>query len=170
MKPSGSSSPAQVIARLLPLSNVMLDLDLSSKRRVFDEAGLLFQNHQGIARATVFDSLFARERLGSTGLGQGVAIPHGRIAKLNAPIGAFLRLKEAIPFEAPDAKPVNLLFFVLVPEKATDTHLQILASLAEMFADSSMRDALASLPGADDVHRALTNFNSDATAHAQSAV
>ena len=148
----------------------MLDLDLSSKRRVFDEAGLLFQNHQGIARATVFDSLFARERLGSTGLGQGVAIPHGRIAKLNAPVGAFLRLKEAIPFEAPDAKPVNLLFFVLVPEKATDTHLQILASLAEMFADTSMRSALASLPDAADVHRALTNFNTDATSHAQSAI
>ena len=170
MKSSGSPSPAQVIARLLPSANVVLDLDLASKRRVFDEAGLLFQNNQGIARATVFDSLFARERLGSTGLGQGVAIPHGRIAKLTAPVGAFLRLKEAIPFEAPDAKPVNLLFFVLVPEKATDTHLQILASLAEMFADASMRNTLASLANAAEVHHALTNFNADATPYAQSAV
>ena len=75
-----SQNTPSTIARLLPLTNVALDLDLSSKRRVFDEAGLLFQHHQGIARATVFDSLFARERLGSTGLGQGVAIPHGRIA------------------------------------------------------------------------------------------
>lgn len=160
------SSPAQVIARLLPLTNVALDLDLSSKRRVFDGAGLLFQNHQGIARATVFDSLFARERLGSTGLGQGVAIPHGRIAKLGAPVGAFLRLKEAIPFEAPDAKPVNLLFFVLVPEKATDVHLQILASLAEMFADAATRNRLGTLPQAGDVHQTLITFHTHADAHA----
>lgn len=170
MKPSGSSTPAQVITRLLPAANVALDLDLASKRRVFDEAGLIFQNNQGIARATVFDSLFARERLGSTGLGQGVAIPHGRIAKLTSPVGAFLRLKDAIPFEAPDGKPVSLLFFVLVPEKATDTHLQILASLAEMFADSAMRDALATLPSATEVHAALTQFNADAAPHAQSAI
>lgn len=170
MKLNGStpslSHPAQVIARLLPPSNVVLDLDLTSKRRVFDEAGLLFQNHQGIARATVFDSLFARERLGSTGLGQGVAIPHGRIPKLNAPIGAFLRLKDAIPFEAPDAKPVSLLFFVLVPEKATDAYLQILASLAQMFSNHDMRSRLASLAGTADVHQALTAFHADAKSHA----
>jgi len=153
-----TQSPSQVIARLLPETNVALDLDMASKRRVFDEAGMMFQNHQGIARSTVFDSLFARERLGSTGLGQGVAIPHGRIAKLAAPIGAFLRLKEAIPFEAPDGKPVNLLFFVLVPEKATDTHLQILASLAEMFADVGMRERLSTLPDVQSVHRELVSF------------
>jgi PTS system nitrogen regulatory IIA component len=153
-----TQSPSQVIARLLPQTNVALDLDMASKRRVFDEAGMMFQNHQGIARSTVFDSLFARERLGSTGLGQGVAIPHGRIAKLAAPIGAFLRLKEAIPFEAPDGKPVNLLFFVLVPEKATDTHLQILASLAEMFADVGTRERLAALPDVQSVHHELTSF------------
>jgi len=150
-------NPSQVIARLLPETNVALDLELASKRRVFDEAGMIFQHHQGIARSTVFDSLFARERLGSTGLGQGVAIPHGRIAKLAAPVGAFLRLKEAIPFEAPDGRPVNLLFFVLVPEKATETHLQILASLAEMFADADMRQRLSELPDVASVHRELVS-------------
>ena len=159
-------SATSIIARLLAPTNVALDLDLSSKRRVFDEAGLLFQHHQGIARATVFDSLFARERLGSTGLGQGVAIPHGRIAKLGAPVGAFLRLKEAIPFEAPDGKPVNLLFFVLVPEKATEAHLQILAALAEMFADDRMRDRLATLADAPSVHQALVTYSADANPHA----
>lgn len=155
-------SAGSTIARLLPLTNVALDLDLSSKRRVFDEAGLLFQHHQGIARATVFDSLFARERLGSTGLGQGVAIPHGRIPKLSAPVGAFLRLKEPIPFEAPDGRPVRLLFFVLVPEKATEAHLQILAALAEMFADEAMRERLSTLPDAESVHRELVQFRPDA--------
>ena len=164
-----SSQPqtaTSVIARLLPPTNIALDLDLASKRRVFDEAGLLFQHHQGIARATVFDSLFARERLGSTGLGQAVAIPHGRIAKLGAPVGAFLRLKEPIPFEAPDGRPVNLLFFVLVPEKATEAHLQILAALAEMFADDKMRERLTSLPDTHSIHQELINFRTDANPHA----
>ena len=71
-----------LISQLLPLSNVVVDLDASSKKRVFEQAGLLFENNQGIARSTVFDSLFTRERLGSTGLGQGIAIPHGRIKAL----------------------------------------------------------------------------------------
>ena len=162
---SQPNSAPSIIARLLPPTNIALDLELSSKRRVFDEAGLLFQHHQGIARSTVFDSLFARERLGSTGLGQGVAIPHGRIAKLNAPVGAFLRLKEAIPFEAPDGKPVSLLFFILVPEKATDAHLQILAALAEMFADDDMRSRLATQPDAQHIHHDLITFRPDANSH-----
>ena len=71
-----------LISRLLPLSNVLLDLPASSKKRAFEQAGLVFENNQGVARAKVFDSLLARERLGSTGLGQGVAIPHGRIKGL----------------------------------------------------------------------------------------
>ena len=85
---------------------------------------------------------------------------------------SFRTIKElpGQPFEAPDAKPVGLLFFVLVPEKATDTHLQILASLAEMFADAQMREQLTTLPTPDAVHRALTNFHADAAPYAQSAV
>jgi len=80
------------ITQLLPLENIILDLDASSKKRVFEHVGLLFENYLGIARSTVFDSLFAREKLGSTGLGQGVAIPHGRIKGLKDATGAFLRL------------------------------------------------------------------------------
>ena len=71
-----------LISRILPASNVLIDLPASSKKRAFEQAGLLFENHQGVAHSKVFDSLFARERLGSTGLGQGVAIPHGRIKGL----------------------------------------------------------------------------------------
>ena len=71
-----------LISKLLPLSNVILELDASSKKRVFEQVGLLFENNHHIARSQVFDSLFAREKLGSTGLGQGIAIPHGRIKGL----------------------------------------------------------------------------------------
>ncbi|MGA1301762.1 MAG: PTS sugar transporter subunit IIA, partial [Burkholderiaceae bacterium] len=70
------------ICKLLAVDNIQLDVDASSKKRVFEQAGLLFEEHQGIARSKVFDSLFARERLGSTGLGDGIAIPHGRIKGL----------------------------------------------------------------------------------------
>ena len=78
----------------------------------------------------MFDSLFAREKLGSTGLGQGIAIPHGRIKGLKDALGAFVRPRQPIPFDAPDGKPVSLVFVLLVPEQATEKHLQILSELA----------------------------------------
>ena len=134
--------------KLLPESHVLLDLEASSKKRVFEQAGLLFENHVGIARSVVFDSLFAREKLGSTGLGQGIAIPHGRIKGLKQATGAFLRLATPVPFESPDGRPVNLLFVLLVPEQATEEHLQILSELAQRFADRSFRDALTAAPDA----------------------
>ena len=132
-----------LISQLLPLSNVVVDLDASSKKRVFEQAGLLFENNQGIARSTVFDSLFTRERLGSTGLGQGIAIPHGRIKGLKEATGALLRLRTSVPFDSPDGKPVSLLFVLLVPEHANEQHLQILSELAERFSDRNCREALA---------------------------
>ena len=108
------------INQLLPPENILLDLDASSKKRVFEQAGLLFENNQGIASSTVFDSLFAREKLGSTGLGRGIAIPHGRIKGLKEACGAFLRLTTPVAFDSPDGIPVNLLFVLLVPELATE--------------------------------------------------
>ena len=131
-----------LIAALLPASNVLLDLEVSSKKRLFEQAGLLFENNQGIGRGLVFDNLFARERLGSTGLGQGVAIPHGRIKGLKDAVGAFVRLATPVPFDAPDGKPVNLVFVLLVPEQANEQHLQILSELAQMFSDRAFRAQL----------------------------
>jgi PTS system nitrogen regulatory IIA component len=131
-----------LIEKLLPLENVLVDADLTSKKRVFEQAGLLFENHQSIARSAVFDSLFAREKLGSTGLGQGIAIPHGRIKGLKQAAGAVIRLASGIPFDAPDGEPVRLVFVLLVPEKATDEHLQILSELAQMFCDKPFRQQL----------------------------
>jgi PTS system nitrogen regulatory IIA component len=138
-----------LLANLLPAENILLDLEASSKKRVFEQAGLIFENHQGIARSSVFDSLFAREKLGSTGLGQGVAIPHGRIKGLKEARGAFLRLAAPVPFDSPDGKPVSLLFVLLVPEQANELHLQILSELAQRFSDRSFRDALIAAPDVD---------------------
>ncbi len=144
-----------LVAKLLPPANIVLDLEVSSKKRMFEQVGLLFENNQGIARSLVFESLFARERLGSTGLGQSVAIPHGRIKGLRDSVGALVRLKTPVAFDAPDGKPVTLVFVLLVPEQATEQHLQILSELAQMFSDRELREQLA---GADDpgaLHQAI---------------
>jgi PTS system nitrogen regulatory IIA component len=145
-----------LIAKLLPPSNILLDLDVTSKKRMFEQAGLLFENNQGVGRSVVFDSLFARERLGSTGLGQGVAIPHGRIKGLKEAVGAFVRLASPVPFDAPDGKPVTLVFFLLVPEQATEQHLQILSELAQLFSDRELRERLATEHDSSTLHQTIT--------------
>ena len=147
-----------LIAKLLPPSNIALDLDVTSKKRLFEQVGLLFENNQGVARSLVFDSLFAREKLGSTGLGHGVAIPHGRIKGLKDTVGVFARLTQPIPFDAPDNAPVSLLFVLLVPEQATDLHLQILGELAHMFSDRHLRERLNANHEREVLHRLLTTW------------
>ena len=145
-----------LIAKLLPPSNILLDLDVTSKKRMFEQAGLLFENNQGVARSLVFDSLFARERLGSTGLGQGLAIPHGRIKGLREAVGAFVRLAQPVPFDAPDGKPVSLVFLLLVPEQATEQHLRVLSELAQMLSDRELREKLLTDTDAGTLHQHIT--------------
>jgi len=159
-----------LIAKLLPASNVLTDLEVSSKKRVFEHAGLLFENNHSIARSVVFDSLFAREKLGSTGLGQGIAIPHGRIKGLKEAVGAAIRTREPIPFDAPDGQPVSLIFVLLVPERATDLHLQILSELAQMFSDKAFRDQLLEAPSAETMHGLITGWEPHAPNQRSAAV
>ena len=147
-----------LIAKLLPLSNVMLDLDVGSKKRLFEQVGLLFENHHQIARSQVFDSLFAREKLGSTGLGRGIAIPHGRVKGLKEALGALVRTKQGIPFDAPDGQPVELIFVLLVPDRATDVHLQLLSELAQMFSDKAFRERMRAAANAEEMHQLITNW------------
>ena len=145
------------LASILPESQVLVGVEATSKKRAFEEAGLLFENLHGLSRALITDSLFARERLGSTGLGHGVAIPHGRIKGLKSACGAFLRLSTPVPFDAPDGKPVGLLFVLLVPEQATEQHLQILSELAERFSDPRCRDILSNATTAAAVRDAFAH-------------
>lgn len=149
------------IARLLSLDNVVAGLDASSKKRVFEQAGLLFENHQGIGRAVVYDALFAREKLGSTGLGLGVAIPHGRIKGLKHPVGAFLRLAAPVQFDAPDGKPVELIFILLVPEAANEQHLQLLSELAQMFSERAFREKLTTAADNAALHGVFASWQGD---------
>jgi PTS system nitrogen regulatory IIA component len=159
-----------LITPLLPVTRVLADLDVSSKKRVFEHAGLLYENTLGLSRGQVYDSLFARERLGSTGLGHGVAVPHGRMKGLKEAAAAFIRTRQPIPFEAPDGNPVGLIFILLVPEKATDMHLQILSELAEMFSDREMRRRLTEPHDAATLQSIITAWQPHAPGQHRAAV
>ena len=145
---------------ILPAAQVQVAVDATSKKRAFEEAGLLFETLHGLNRALVTDSLFARERLGSTGLGHGVAIPHGRIKGLKQPLAAVFQLANPIGFDAPDEQPVNLLIFLLVPEASTQKHLEILSEIAELLSDSQLRERMRSSDDAAALHHLIASWQS----------
>ncbi len=146
------------LAAILPPTNVLLEVDATSKKRAFEQAGLLFENQHAIARGVVTDNLFARERLGSTGLGHAVAIPHGRIKGLKTPLAAVVRVSQPIGFDAPDDEPVKLLIFLLVPEAATQRHLEILSEIAEMLSDRELRERLKTEPDTAKLHQLIADW------------
>ena len=131
------------LSDILSKNCVRLDAEASSKKRVLESASeMLADTDQSLSPRQVFNCLIAREKLGSTGLGHGVAIPHGRLAGLDKTIGVFLRVPKGVDFDAPDNEPVDMVFALLVPEESTDEHLQVLASIASYFDDEGSRDAL----------------------------
>ena len=152
------------LAAILPATQVLVDVEATSKKRAFEEAGLLFEQLHNFSRAIITDSLFARERLGSTSLGHGVAIPHGRVKGLKSPMAALFRLAKPIVFDAPDEQPVGLLIFLLVPEAATQKHLDILAEIAEMLSDQDLRTRLMNTHDAADLHALVQTWQPMATA------
>ena len=123
---------------LLAPSRVVAGAGVTSKKRLLENLARLLADGAGEERERqLFDSLCAREKLGSTGLGLGVAIPHGRTAAIPAATGAFLRLAEPIDFGASDGQPVDLVFALAVPQHFTNQHLLLLSQLAEMFSDAA---------------------------------
>ena len=151
------------LSSILPVAQVLVGLEATSKKRAFEEAGLLFENLHCLSRALVTDSLFARERLGSTGLGHGVAIPHGRIKGLKSPMAAVFKLASPIGFDAPDEQPVNLLIFLLVPETATQKHLEILSEIAEMLSDAALRENIKCSASQESLHQLIARWQSAQT-------
>ncbi len=148
------------LASILSPEQVLAHVEVTSKKRAFEEAGLLFENLHGLSRALVTDSLFSRERLGSTGLGHGVAIPHGRIKGLKAPMAAVFQLANPIGFDAPDDVVVGLLIFLLVPEAATQKHLEILSEIAELLSDSELRERMLASSDAAQLHSMIAGWQS----------
>jgi PTS system nitrogen regulatory IIA component len=143
---------------LLAPARVLAGAKVSSKKRLLEVLAHLLADGDAERESALFDSLCQRERLGSTGLGHGVAIPHGRSAVLGAATGAVVRLSEAVDFGASDGQPVDLLFALAVPEHFTQQHLVLLAQLAEMFADEGFRARLRSAPDGESLYRLLADW------------
>jgi nitrogen PTS system EIIA component len=139
------------IADLLSPERIRLDAGIGSKKRALEILSALLAGadpeRAGLTATLVFDALSAREKLGSTGLGHGVAIPHGRMAEIDAPRVAVLRLQEGVDFDAIDHEPVDILIALIVPEESTSEHLELLAQLARAL---SQPDNIAAIRRAAD--------------------
>ena len=145
------------IARLLTPDTISLTTQAATKEVLFQIAADAFGERLGINSAQIRDALLMREQLGSTGLGQGVGIPHGRLKGLKQVAGMFYRLSKAVPFDAPDNRPVDLVFFLLVPEQSTEEHLQLLSELAQGFSDPDFRDGLRKAEDAASIIQIFSN-------------
>ena len=138
------------ISEILTPARIELAMRAASKKRALEILSELIGKDTNLNSNAVFQSLIDRERIGSTGIGESVAIPHGRMKGLEQPVGAFAILEQQIDFDAIDQKPVNLIFVLLVPEEATNEHLQLLAQLAKIFSNKQAKEKLlgASTPEA----------------------
>ena len=146
------------ISEILSQDRILCDANNNSKKSALETlSALIASADHEITQAEVFDSLLTRERLGSTGLGNGIALPHGRLKPGNRTIAAFLRLSESIDYDAIDQQPVDLLFALLVPEESTEEHLQVLSKLAEMFNDDDLLQRLRTEASNDTVFTLLTS-------------
>jgi nitrogen PTS system EIIA component len=154
---TASASRSAVAAMLTP-SDILLDLDVPTKDRTLEEIAGFMGTRRGLVAGDVHACLVGRERIGSTAVGCGLAIPHARVKGLLRPIAAFVRTKLPIPFDAPDGKPVSDLFALLVPRRATETHLLLLAQVAKMFCDVSFREELRMCADVDGIHAAFARW------------
>ncbi|OMH30367.1 PTS IIA-like nitrogen regulatory protein PtsN [Motiliproteus sp. MSK22-1] len=132
----------------------------NSKKRVLENASeLIAETVESLEAEDIFSGLIGRERLGSTGLGDGVAIPHCRLENCQEVVGTLVKLPEPIDYDSIDGNPVDLLFLLLVPTEATEAHLQTLASLAERFSQEAFRKGLRDSENAEGLYQAFINFN-----------
>jgi len=145
------------IGDILTPERTLMDVQVTSKKKLLEFlAGFIAEQLGEASPDDIFDRLLGRERLGSTGIGEGIAIPHCRLRQCEEAIGVLMRLEEPVDFDAIDRKPVDLVFALLVPEEATEQHLQILAMLARNFSEAEYRDALRNAPDANRLYlRAL---------------
>ena len=128
------------------------NVEAASKKRVLEQLGMrLAQTVPDLTQDSVFDALLQRERLGSTGLGKGIALPHARMPQIAEAVGAFIQIPKGVDFDAVDNQPVDLAFAMLVPENATDEHLKLLAQLARMFSSTDFCNSLRSATTAEEI-------------------
>ncbi|HUH94069.1 MAG TPA: PTS sugar transporter subunit IIA [Casimicrobiaceae bacterium] len=153
---TGRGAPRNALAAILGPADILLGLDTPTKNRAFQQIARFMASRQGVVEADVYEGLAEREKLGSTGIGYGIAIPHARIPGLARPVAAYVRTELPIPFDAPDGRPVGDMLILLVPEEATDEHLELLAEVADLFRDRSLRERLRGSSDPLVVHAMLT--------------
>lgn len=159
-----------LISQILPAERVFIDMPVSVQNDLFDRVGDVFARELGLTKKHVVSALSQREKLGSTGLGQGVAIPHGRIKGLKQAEGVFVRTQTPIEFAAPDGAPVSMVFIMLVPEQANESHLRLLSELAQIFSDRGFRDRLGEAASAAEAWSLFESWNPNAANERSAAV
>ena len=139
------------ISALLSPQRIFFDVEVSSKKKLLELIANIVADQAQLTESSIYSNLLNRERLGSTGLGHGFAVPHARVEELEQTIGCLFRLKEPVNFEAPDNEPVDLVFTIIIPQEATEEHLMILSSLAKLFSQSDVRDAIRNATSKDEI-------------------
>jgi PTS system nitrogen regulatory IIA component len=143
------------VSALLSPTCIFLDVEISSKKKLLELIANIVADKTRLPESSIYNSLLSRERLGSTGLGSGFAVPHARMEDLDRTLGCFFRLKEAVQFEAPDNQPVDLVFAIIIPGEATEEHLVILSSLAKIFSDESVCESIRQAGSKDEIARII---------------
>ena len=143
------------ISALLSPDRIFIDTDISSKKRLLEFIASAVATQFHLSQPKIYNNLLNRERLGSTGLGKGFAIPHARLINLDTTIACFIRLNQPVNFEAPDNQPVDLVFAIIIPENATDEHLKILSSLAKIFSQKEICNAIRKASSGEEIARII---------------
>ena len=147
------------LSEIINVNRIKKGVDVLSKKRALEElSNLITLDQTQLNSNEIFDSLISRERLGSTGIGHGIAIPHGRIKNCQQITGALIQLNQGVDFDAMDNQPVDIMFALIVPEESTDEHLQVLALLASMFNDENFRQKLRQSQSEDETYQLLTEW------------
>ena len=137
--------------------NISRYVEISSKKKLLELIANIVADQTRLAESTIYNNLLNRERLGSTGLGQGFAVPHARLENLDKTIGCLFRLKEPVNFEAPDNQPVDLVFTIVIPQEATEEHLLILSSLARIFSQTDVCEAIRGATSRDEIAQIINS-------------
>jgi PTS system nitrogen regulatory IIA component len=143
------------ISALLSPQCIFLDTEITSKKKLLELIANVVAERTQLSESSIYSNLLSRERLGSTALGQGFAVPHARLDDLDRTLACFFRLKEAVNFEAPDNRPVDLVFAIIIPEEATDEHLVILSSLARIFSNENICESIRQAANKDEIARII---------------
>ena len=143
------------ISELLSPEKIFLDVEVTSKKKLLELIANIAADQTLLPQSAIYNNLLNRERLGSTGLGQGFAVPHARLPDLHVTVGCFFRLKQAVNFESPDNRPVDLVFTIIIPEDANEEHLQILSSLAQIFSNPDVCEAIRGAASKEDIEKII---------------